>query len=221
MFCSLRTALCLGSVLAIARGQDQKPANDNPTPPQVSSLVAVPTYPNPSCPIMGKPVSTKLFAETEKGRLYVCCKGCIKDILADVETAYRTAFSEEKKVANATCPVTGDPVGEDARKAAFQGFEFSIHSAACEAKARENLQIVLAKLNDPKLVDMENKTCPVTGAPTAKNAFVVIEGAIVRLSSPKLVEEIVKDPAKVLAKAKEIRAKERASPQAQAKQEQG
>ena len=184
--------------------QGQQPASSVPQAPAAST----PLYPNASCPIMGKPVSTKLFAETETGRIYVCCKGCIKDILADVTTAYRTAHPSDKKVANKICPVTGGEITVDSPTVVLQGFEFFVRSKDDVRLARENSQIVLAKLNDPKLVDLENQTCPVSGEVVARNAFVVIDGTIVRLSSAKLLEEIVMDPAKVLSKAREIRAKE-------------
>ncbi len=183
---------------------------DKPSAPPAQPLTAAstPIYPNASCPIMGKPVSTKLFAETDKGRIYICCKGCVKDILADVPTAYRTAYPSDKKVANKVCPVTGGEIIKDSPTVVLQGFEFFVRSKENVRAAQENSQVVLAKLNDPKLVDLDNKTCPVTGEAVAKNTFVVIDGTIVRLSSAKLLDEIAKDPAKVLAKAKEIRAKE-------------
>jgi hypothetical protein len=173
------------------------------TPAQSSILP--PIYPNASCPIMGKPVSTRLFAETEKGRIFVCCKGCVPDILADVDIAYRTAFPSDKPISNAKCPVTGKEITKDAPTVVLQGFEFRVHDADAAKVAREESQIVLAKLHEPKLVDVENKVCPISGSATAKNAFVVIDGQIVRLSSPKVVEDVQKDPAKTLAKAKEIR----------------
>lgn len=175
---------------------------------QPTPTASTPSYPNASCPIMGKPVSTKLFAEADKGRIYICCKGCVKDILADVPTAYRTAFPSDKKVANKVCPVTGGEITKDSPTVVLQGFEFFVRSKEQVRPAQENSQVVLAKLNDPKLVDLDNKTCPVTGEAVAKNTFVVIDSTIVRLSSAKLLDEIAKDPAKVLAKAKEIHAKE-------------
>jgi hypothetical protein len=173
---------------------------------------SVPTFPNSACPIMGKPVSVKLFAETEKGRIYVCCKSCIKDILEDVETAYATAYPATKKVDNQICPVSGDPIREDAPRVVLQGFDFAVHASEHLPLARQQSQIVLAKLNDPKLVDLGNRTCPVSGTPVAPNAFVVLDGTIVRLSSAKLLDEVQKDPAAVLAKAKQLRAKEAGEP---------
>lgn len=172
---------------------------------QSQSVVSVPIYANPACPIMGKPVSTRLFAETEKGRIYVCCKSCIQDIVEDVETAYRTAFPAKTKIVNTKCPVTGSAIEKDSPTIVLQGFELSVHDAAAARLARQESQTVLAKLNDPKLVDLANKICPITGEATVKNAFVVIDGNIVRLSSPKLVQEVEKNPAKVLARAKELR----------------
>ena len=201
--------MTLHSFLAIAlllspAWQEKQP----PPAPQQAPAASTPLYPNPSCPIMGKPVSTKLFAETEKGRIFICCKSCVKDIMADVPTAYRTAYPTDKKVENKACPVTGGEITKDSPTVVLQGFEFFVRAQADIRTARENSQTVLAKLNDPKLVDLENQSCPVTGEATARNTFVVIEGTIVRLSSTKVLEEVAKDPTKILTKAKEIRAKE-------------
>jgi uncharacterized protein YuzB (UPF0349 family) len=157
---------------------------------------------------MGKPVSTRLFAETQKGRIFVCCKSCVPDILEDVDTAYRTAFPVDKRVENAKCPVTGKEIGQEPPTLVLQGFEFRVHDEAAVRVAREESQIVLAKLNDAKLVDVANNVCPVTGEAAAKNAFAVVESHIVRLSSPKCLEEVQQDPASVLAKAKELREKQ-------------
>lgn len=166
--------------------------------------VQPPIYANTSCPIMGKPVSTRIFAETAKGRIFVCCKSCVPDILENVDVAYRTAYPANKRVANSKCPVTGAEISKDSPTVVLQGFEFSVKDSAAAALAREESQVVLAKLNDPKLVDLANKKCPVTGSAVTRNAFAVIDGYIVRLSSQKCIEEVEKDPAKVLAKAKEL-----------------
>ncbi len=204
VFHPILVLIVFASIFVPTSAAQQKPSGDAVTA-QSEVAVSVPLYANPSCPIMGKPVSTTLFADTAKGRIYVCCKGCIKDIHADVETAYRTAFPADKKIVNTICPVTGKEITKDSPAIVLQGFEFSVHDAAAARLAVEESPIVIAKLNDPKLVDLANKTCPVTGEAIVKNAFVVIDGQIVRLSSPRLVEEVQKDPAKVLAKAKELR----------------
>jgi hypothetical protein len=53
-------------------------------------------------------------------------------------------------------------------------------------------------------VDLGNQTCPVSGKPTTPNAFVLVGETIVHLSSPLLVDDVRRDPAAVLEKAKLI-----------------
>lgn len=200
---TLQTFLALVLLLSPAR-QEETPAAV--APPALTATT--PIYPNAACPIMGKPISTKLFAATDKGRIYVCCKSCVKDILADVPTAYRTAYPSDAKVSNKTCPVTGGAIEDESPTVVLQGFEFFVRTEADVRVAQASSQVVLAKLNDPMLVDLENKTCPVSGGSVVRDAFVVVEATIIRLSSAKLLDEIAADPAKVLAKAREIRARE-------------
>ena len=59
---------------------------------QTPPFVEVPTFPNATCPIMGKKVSLPLFVDTELGRIYVCCKPCFKKIRANVPVAHKTAY---------------------------------------------------------------------------------------------------------------------------------
>src|SRR5690606_20401712 len=68
----LFVALPLGEAFHTAQ---DAPAVEEPAPPRVR----VPAYPNVACPIMGKPISARLFVDTELGRFWVCCKGCDED----------------------------------------------------------------------------------------------------------------------------------------------
>lgn len=200
---SLITALTLAFG---ALGQDAKSTGDAKV-----QAVRVPTYPNVSCPIMGKPISARLFTDTAYGRIWICCKSCIEDIQADVETSYRAAYPTTKRVENELSPVSRKPLPEEERvRVELQGFEFHVLDEREAATAREHAQVVLAKLHEPELVDLENKTCPLADAPTVAHAFVVIEKSIVRLSSPRLREQVEADPGKVLRKAREIAEAERA-----------
>lgn len=169
---------------------------------QDANAVTTPAYPNSTCPIMGKPISTKLFVDTEKGRIWVCCKSCNKEILADVAKAHQTAYPKIEKLQNELCPVTGKKIEKDAPRVVLQGFEFSVANKEAVALAQADAQVVLARLNDPKLVDVGNTVCPITGGAVGKNAFVVIGQSIVRVSSPKVLEEVKKDPAKALETAR-------------------
>ena len=193
-------AALAAAFLVPARQDAQEKA---PASPAVAgdAAVSVPVFPNTTCPIMGKPISQKLFVDTELGRIYFCCKGCNKKILGDVAVAYKSAYPRTTKLANALCPVSGKPVGEKPATVLLQGREIALCCEEHVAAARDSSQVVLAKASDPKLVDVGNAICPVSAAPVAKNAFCVIDGRLVRLSSPECVEGAKKEPLAVLAKA--------------------
>ncbi len=193
-------SLLLGLCLWAAAPQD-------PAPPEVR----VPLYPNAACPIMGKPISTKLYAETDHGRIWVCCKSCIVDILADVPTAHASAWPTVEKRTNELCPVTGKAILEDSPRVVLQGYEFSVLDAKALVRARADHQATLARLLEPALEDVGNATCPVTDQPVVANQIVVIGTAIVRVSDARALEPIQADPAGVLAKARRLRAEEDAA----------
>lgn len=192
----------------------QSPASTPSTAPEVT----VPSWPNPTCPVMGKPISTRLYTDTKYGRIYICCKTCVKDIQEDVETNYKASYPTTVKVDNTVCPVTGKALpklaeGEKPVLVLLQGREFRVSDAKAAALASEDAQATLAKVLDPKLIDVGNATCPVTGTAVAKNTLIVQDGRIVRLSSTKAIDDYKKDPAKFLAKALELRAKQDAEAQ--------
>ena len=63
-------------------------------------------------------------------------------------------------------------------------------------------QIVLAKVTNPKLSDVGNATCPVTGKPVAKNAFLVIGDQIVHLAAQESADQVKgKDAARRILEA--------------------
>lgn len=197
--------LALALAVSAAAFAPRGPASEDPPVPRVR----VPIYPNVACPIMGKPISTRLFVDTELGRFWVCCKGCDEDVLAHLEDAHRTAYPVVEKVANRVCPVSGKPVPEkDAPRVVLQGFDFALCCKACVAKAREDSQVVLARLREPQLTDLANRTCPVTAEPVDPRAFVVIDTTIVRLAHPRSVAAAEKEPDAVLDKARKLRAQE-------------
>lgn len=198
MFRSL-LAVCLSFAVAA-----QDPPAPTPAPAPAAAKVEVPTFPNPTCPIMGKKVSMPLFIDTELGRFYVCCKPCFKKVLADLPAAHKTAYPVVQDVKNTVCPVSGEPVGEHAVPITLQGFRFSLCCAGCVDAARRNSQVTLVKLTRPTAEDVGNDTCPVTDKPVAANAFVVVDGAIVHLAAPSAADAVAKDPAALLAKARAL-----------------
>lgn len=177
-------------------------APQEPAAPQVR----VPARPNAACPIMGKPISLKLYADTDRGRIWVCCKSCIVDIQADVPVAHASAWPSIEQRRNELCPVTGEALREDSPRVVLQGYEFSVLDAKAAAHARADHQATLARLLEPGLEDVGNRTCPVTDRPVTPNQIVVIGDAIVRVVDARQLEAIEADPAGVLAKARRLRA---------------
>lgn len=183
----------------------EPPAGGAPAP---VPTVSVPTYPNSTCPIMGKPASLALFAETPThGRIYVCCPPCIAKIAKEVEDAYRAAYPLVRKVGNSVCPVTDKPLGADATSVLLQGYEIRV-CATCARQAEAHSQVVLAKALNPRVVEVRNRTCPVTGQPVVPNAFCLVGDELIHLASPKAVDEVRKDPVRFLRLAKEIVARQ-------------
>jgi hypothetical protein len=198
-------ALVPVTALAAPVGADE-PAPAAPADP--ATAVTVPVYANTTCPIMGKPASKALFAETDKGRIYVCCPPCIAKIKADPERAYATAFPTLKKAGNVVCPVTGERIGPGAPTVILQGYEVSLCCPDCVAKAKAASQTTLVKALRPEVKDVGNATCPITGKPVVENAYCLVGTDLVRLSAPSCVDDVRRDPAKALAAAKAIAAKQ-------------
>jgi len=178
-------------------------AQDPIAPDKPASTVEVPTFANPTCPIMGKKVSMPLFIDTELGRFYVCCKPCYKKIAADLQAAHKTAYPVVQEVKNDVCPVSGEPIADGAMAITLQGYSFRLCCSGCVEHARTHSQVTLTKLTR-KVKDLGNETCPVSGKPVTPSAFALVGDTIVHLSSPLLVDDVKLDPAAVLEKAKAI-----------------
>src|SRR5204863_8542795 len=108
-----------------------------------------------------------LFTDTEKGRIYVCCRPCVAKIKADPERAYAAAYPVVKKAGNTVDPLTGEAIGDKAVTITLQGYEIALAGPEDVKPARASAQIVLVKALDPKVVDVGNGTDPGTGAPVA------------------------------------------------------
>lgn len=189
-------ASCL--LASFAAAQESRPAGG-----AVASgpAVTVPTFQNETCPVMGKPAKADLFVETDNGRVHVCCKMCLKKVEADKAGMYKKAYASAKPAGNKTCPATGEPV-DGKSTVTIQGLEIGLCCSDCAKPALENSQISLAKVKNPKLKDLGNKTDPISGKPVGNNFFCLIGDDLVHLSSADSTAEVMKDPKKALEKAK-------------------
>jgi hypothetical protein len=194
---AILVASCVAAFGAAA--QDSRPSFPAPT----DLPVAVPIYANPTCPIMGKPTSGRIYVDTTFGRIYTCCAPCNKKIREQPEVAHKAAYPKIEKAGNTKCPVSGEDVPKDAPTVILQGREIALARAEHAEAARADAQRTLALALDPKLVDVKNPTDPTNGKPVVPNAVVVIDGKLVRLSSPSSVDDVKKDPSVALKRAEE------------------
>jgi hypothetical protein len=194
---SLILLACL--IASFAAAQDSRPAG---AAAASGPAVSVPTFQNETCPAMGKPAKADLFVETDNGRVYVCCKMCLKKVEADKAGMYKKAYASSTPAGNKTCPISGEPVDAKSPKVTVQGVEFSICCNDCSKPLLENAQIYLAKAKNPKINDLGNKTDPISGKAVGNNLFCLIGDDLVHLSSADSAAEVMKDPKKALEKAK-------------------
>ncbi|MBK6939075.1 MAG: hypothetical protein IPH13_02565 [Planctomycetes bacterium] len=183
-----------------------KPA-PNPQPADAVSF-RVPEFANATCPIMGKPASASLFTDTEFGRIYVCCKPCIKKVRKEAEKSWKTAYPVVKPATNTACPITGKDVDAKVPVVAVQGVSIALCCTDCVPKVTTSSQIALAKAEDPKLVDLENRACPITGEEADANTIAVIDGTIVRFATSKARDAAKEDAKAALEKARTLRQQE-------------
>ncbi len=176
------------------------PAQDASRP---AHEVTVPSFPNAVCPIMGKPISAKLFVDTDVGRIWMCCKSCASKIRDDVAAADATAYPLATKAENAKCPITGKPASPG-HVVRLQGHEIALCCDDCIKPATDEAQVTLALALDPKLEHVNNATCPVTGEPVAKNVICVVDGVLIHLSSARCVDLVKADPVAAVAKARTL-----------------
>lgn len=89
---------------------------------------------NKDCPFMSKPSKKEFFVDTPKGRVYLCCKGCIKKASADLEATYAKAYPETKKVGNTNCPVSDSKLEGKGTTVVFKGHEVNVCCKDCGKK---------------------------------------------------------------------------------------
>jgi hypothetical protein len=151
---------------------------------------------------MGKKVSLPLYVDTELGRFYVCCKPCFKKVLADLPAAHKTAYPVVQDIDNKVSPVSGAALGDKAVQVTLQGYRFRVANAEEADAARANSQVTLVKVTRATVKDVGNATCPITGEAVAANVFVMVGDELVHLANPKAADEVAKNPAAALAKAR-------------------
>jgi len=141
-------ALALVLTVGVAAGADEKAAAAPATPaaPEIKHQT--------TCPVMeGEKVNKSLYVDYEGKRLYVCCKGCIKEVNKEPAKWF-------KKVEDAgitldkiqvTCPVTNDKIDKKVF-ADFEGKRVYFCCAACLEKFNADAKAIVAKMEADGIV---------------------------------------------------------------------
>ncbi|HYC76180.1 MAG TPA: hypothetical protein VEI02_01015 [Planctomycetota bacterium] len=191
---ALLAAVALLPALLVA--QDKKDAGAGP-------VVTIPFFGNEMCGYMPKKKAKQgLFVETSKGRVHVCCKDCVADAKKDGEAAYAKSYKDTKKLDNRTCPVTGRELGAKPVVVEWQGHEVKVCCKDCVEPFKKNADRYLALMTDATVKDVGNVICPVSGGAVDGGAVVVVDGELVRVKGRHEAEQVRKDAAAHLAKAK-------------------
>ena len=168
-----------------------------------------------NCPIMDKPVTSKMKSTIVKGqRVFVCCPPCIEKIHADPETALQkvnanyVSFvkseapknSDELQIqAQKICPVTGEDLGSmgtPVKVKAGEQFVF-LCCKGCQDKQLDATHWAAVQANLAKAQGL----CPVMLKPVdSSKKFTIVNGRKIFVCCPPCIEKIDADPEGYIAK---------------------
>jgi len=168
---------------------------------QKASDIKVPFYGNETCPISGKPVDKSKSVTYEGQKIYVCCGKCKKMVKAKPAAFLAKAYPKDKVVdmKNAKCPIRGGKAAKGV-SVVFQGRKVHFCCPGCDKAFMKEPNKKLAMLENPKLKDLGNKTCPVTGEENEADNFVIYKDQIINICCAGCAKDLQKDPKKYLRK---------------------
>jgi YHS domain-containing protein len=135
-------ALAMVLVTGVAARADEKA----PAAPEIKRQT--------TCPVMeGEKIDKNLYVDHEGKRLYVCCKGCIKEVSKDPAKWFKkvedAGITLDKVQVN--CPVTGDKIDKKVF-ADYEGKRVYFCCAACQEKFNADAKAIVAKMEAEGIV---------------------------------------------------------------------
>ena len=118
----------------------------------------------PLCPLMGEPINFNMYAQTQEGRVYFCCKDCIKKFeenpqkYAKKVEQQREALSPLPRV-QVLCPVMGEPL-DGKSSAVVEGKKVEFCCKGCIRKFAREPGKYQARLAESYTYQTK---CPVSG----------------------------------------------------------
>ncbi len=197
------------AVLAGGVGTDDPAKKQEPREPAASKqepdarAVTIPFFGNKNCPVSGEAIDRTAVLELEGQPVYFCCKKCVAKGKDDPKAMLAKAYPADKVVdlKNTMCPVMAEPVGDATDTVTVMGRKMRLCCDGCAEDVVAHPVAMLARLENPKLVDLENKTCPISEKPAFGKFVAVYQGKMMRLCGDACVEKVRKDPEKALAAA--------------------
>jgi len=128
------------------------------------------------CPVTGEPANFLVHTDLPDGRVYTCCKGCIRKLEADPAkyatqiAAQRAALAKLPKV-QVTCPVSGEPVDPDVT-VDYKGEKVAFCCGGCVKKFKADPDAYKAKLTASYTYQTK---CPVMGKDINPKAFTTLK----------------------------------------------
>jgi YHS domain-containing protein len=100
---------------------------------------------------MGKPIDSTSYTDIQGQRVYFCCDGCGKKLLADPDKYFKKAAADSILFENiqTTCPVTGEALESKDVYTDFEGRRVYFCCKKCQGKFAANPRDYLKKLDVP------------------------------------------------------------------------
>jgi YHS domain-containing protein len=199
--------LAVGALAAAATFQepkkDQKPAESRPA----TAKVHAPFFGNEKCPISGEAVDRKFSAELDGQLVYFCCGKCkgkaAEGTKENAKKLAEKAYPTDKVIdlKNENCPVMGEKVGDSKATTVVMGRKIHLCCDDCAPDVKKAPIAFLALATNPKLTDVGNTKCPISGKEVSANDVVIYKDKVVRMCCPKCADGFEKDADKSLAEA--------------------
>lgn len=155
----------------------------------------MPFYGNTKCPIEGKDVNRKRFAEHEGQRIHVCSKDCRKKVDADLAGSLAKAYPADKvvDVKNVNCPCMPKAAKAE-HSVTWQGHKVGLCCKKCLVKFAKQPARHLTLALHKDLIVVGNTKCPVMPEEDVDaEYFILYKGKLIELCCDSCVDDFEAD----------------------------
>jgi len=145
---SMMYALLLAAFAGIFGHATESAAPAKVTPPKELK-------PQTVCPVMGKPIDSAQYTDIQGQRVYFCCAGCSKKLLADPDKYFKEVAAKGVLFQNIQkrCPVSGEVLIDKDIYSDYEGRRVYFCCEKCQGKFADNPQEYLKKMDTPAKSD--------------------------------------------------------------------